>query len=334
MLIHRAARASAAVALAAVALAGCRSAPDVAAYVGDEQITVDELDAAVADRLADDAVAAAAEGRETELTRRVLGLLIEGEVHDAAAERYGVQVAEAEVTRRIEELLGGDDPDEVYGRLAQQGVGRADVRESVRQQLVRLELAAAEGEVAALAEPALRARYEEVREELGQVEFGYVTVPDQATADAVVAELAADPAGYAEVAARFPGPYTLPALDRRALDELPPALAGPLGTAGPGTAVAVPVPETGGIVVAFRAGTTYPSFEELRPQLENEAGEEVEAAVQPLLDDVRADLDLTVNPRYGVVDEGRLLPAEGGVVDILDQAAAPGADGAVEPSAD
>ncbi|MGY2064490.1 peptidylprolyl isomerase [Blastococcus sp. SYSU DS0619] len=317
MLISRAARAGAAVALAAVALAGCRTDPSVAAYVGDEQIAVGELESAVDQRLADPEVAAAAAGREDELTRRVLGLLIEGEVHDAAAERYGVQVTEAEVTRRIEELLGSDDPDAVYGRLAQQGIGRADVRESVRQQLLRLELAEAEGDVAALDERALRARYEEVREELGQVEFGYVTVPDQATADAVAAELTADPARYAEVAARFAGPYTQPALDRAAPAELPPVLAGPLTTAEPGTAVAVPVPETGGIVVALRTGTVYPTFEELRPQLEEEAAEAVEEAVQPLLDEVRADLDPTVNPRYGVLEEGRLLPADGGVVDIL-----------------
>jgi peptidyl-prolyl cis-trans isomerase SurA len=35
---------------------------------------------------------------------------------------------------------------------------------------------------------------------------------------------------------------------------------------------------------------------------------------------------VTVNPRYGVLEEGRLVPAEGGVVDILgDEATAGGA---------
>ncbi|MGY1885452.1 MULTISPECIES: SurA N-terminal domain-containing protein [unclassified Blastococcus] len=322
MLIHRAARSCAAVSLAVLALTGCRSAPDVAAYVGEERIGVAELEAEVADRLADAGVAATAQGREEQLTRRVLGLLVEGEVHDAAAERYGVQVTDAEVTRRIEELLGDDDPEAVYARLAEQGIGRADVRESVRQQLVRQEIAAAEGTADPLDEAALRARYQEVREELGQIEFGYVTVPDQATATAVIAELTADPARYAAVAARFAGPYTLPELGRRAADELPPALSAPLVTAEPGTAVAVPVPETGGVVVAFRAGTVYPSFEELRPQLVEEAGEQAEASVRPLLDEVRADLDIAVNPRYGTYEEGRLLPAQSGVVDLLDDAPA------------
>ncbi|MGY1723093.1 SurA N-terminal domain-containing protein [Blastococcus sp. SYSU DS0533] len=317
MLTSRAARAGAAVALAVVALSGCRSAPDVAAYVGDERITVDELRAQVDARLTDPGIAAAVEGREEDLTAQVLGLLVEAEVHDAAAQRYDVQVTDAEVTRRIEELLGADDPEAVYGRLAEQGIAPVDVRESVRQQLVRQEIATDEGGAEPLDEAALRARYEEVREGLGQVEYGYVTVPDQATADAVVAELAAAPASYPEVAARFPGQFTLPELDRRAPGELPGALAGPLAAAAPGTAVAVPVPEAGGIVVAFRAGTAYPSFEELRPQLVEEAGEQVEAAAQPLLEEVRADLDVTVNPRYGVYEDGRLLPAGVGVVDIL-----------------
>ncbi|SEL20212.1 peptidyl-prolyl cis-trans isomerase SurA [Blastococcus sp. DSM 46786] len=314
---HRTARASTAALLAVLALAGCRSAPDVAAYVGDERITVDELQAQVDDRLADAEIAAAVEGREEDLTAQVLGLLVEAEVHEAAAQRYDVQVTDAEVTRRIEELLGADDPEAVYDRLAQQGIAPADIRESVRQQLVRQEIATAEGGAEPVDEAALRARYEEVREELGQVEYGYVTVPDQATADAVIAELAADPASYPAVAARFPGQFTLPELDRRAPGELPSALAGPLAAAAPGTAVAVPVPQAGGIVVAFRAGTAYPSFEELRPRLVEEAGEQVEAAAQPLLEEVRAGLDVTVNPRYGVYEDGRLLPARVGVVDIL-----------------
>ncbi|MCF6736077.1 SurA N-terminal domain-containing protein [Blastococcus sp. KM273129] len=317
MLTSRAARTGAAVALAAVILSGCRSAPDVAAYVGDEQITVDELQSQVDARLQDPAIAAAVEGREEDLTVQVLGLLVEAEVHDAAAQRYDVQVADAEVTRRIEELLGADDPEAVYGRLAQQGIAPADIRESVRQQLVRQEIATDEGGAEPLDEAALRARYEEVRETLGEVEYGYVTVPDQATADAVAAELAADPASYPEVAARFPGQFTLPDLDRRPPDELPGALAAPLADAAPGTAVTVPVPQAGGIVVAFRAGTAYPSFEELRPRLVEEAGQQVEAAAQPLLEEVRAGLDITVNPRYGVYEEGRLLPAGVGVVDIL-----------------
>ena len=41
---------------------------------------------------------------------------------------------------------------------------------------------------------------------------------------------------------------------------------------------------------------------------------------------MRDDLGVTVNPRYGVIEDGRLVAGDGGVVDILgdeDEAAAP-----------
>ena len=47
-----------AVTLAVTGLGGCRTAPTVAAYVGSDEIGVDDLDAAVAQRTAEPAVAA------------------------------------------------------------------------------------------------------------------------------------------------------------------------------------------------------------------------------------------------------------------------------------
>ncbi len=84
------------------------------------------------------------------------------------------------------------------------------------------------------------------------------------------------------------------------------------------------VPDAGGIVVTFVEGTVYPPFEEVRPQLESEASEAVEEAGNRRVEAVREDLGVTVNPRYGVLEEGRLVPGDGGVVDILgDEDAAP-----------
>ncbi|SFE18527.1 peptidyl-prolyl cis-trans isomerase SurA [Blastococcus tunisiensis] len=304
-------------AVAVTGLTACRTSPSVAAYVGDEQISVSELESAVDDRLAEPEVAAFAEGQEDEFTRRVLGLLVQEEVYDAAAERYDVRVTDAQVRARIDELLGGEDEDDVFGQLAEQGIGRADVLENVRQQLVRREIAEAEGGADALSQQALRARYEEVRETLGQVSFGYITVPDDATAQAVVAQLNADPAAYPALAAQYPGAATTPALESRAPGELPAVLAEGIQAAEPGTAFATPVPEAGGVVVTFVEGVVYPSFEEVRPQLEDEAAQAVEAVGDELIGTVREDLGVTVNPRYGVLEEGRLVPADGGVVDIL-----------------
>jgi hypothetical protein len=299
-------------------LTACRTSPNVAAYVGDGQVTVTELQAAVDERLTDEGVATYARADEDGFTRRVLSLLVQEEVYAEVADRYDIRVTDDDVRTRIGELLGNDDPEAVFDQLAQeQGIGRDDVVENVRQQLVRREIAEAEGKAGALSEEALRARYAEVRDSLAQVSFGYITVPDEATAAALLAQLTAAPGSYAALAAPYAGPYTLPALESQAPDKIPPVLADRIATAAPNTGFTVAVPETGGVVVCFVAGTVYPSFEEVRPQLENEAGQAVQEAGNAEVQKVREDLGVTVNPRYGVLEDGQLVPGDGGVVDIL-----------------
>jgi hypothetical protein len=310
-------------------LTACRTSPNVAAYVGDERVTVTELENALAERLEDPELAAFAEGNEDEFTRRVLSLLVRSEVHEAAAQRYGVQVDDDDVRRRLEELLGDSDPDTQYSALAQRGIGRADVFETVRQQLVRQGIAEAEGASRAPTEDELRARYDEVRESLAEVSFGYITVPDEATAAAVLAQLTADPATYPALAAQYPSPTTLPALETRAPDQVPPPLAEGIAAAEPNTGFSLPIPEAGGVVVTFVEGQVYPPFEDVRPQLEQEAAGEADAAGGELVDALREELRVTVNPRYGVLEEGELVADDGGVVDLLEEedGAEPGAAG-------
>ena len=305
-------------ALALPALTACRSSPDVAAYVGDAQVTVAELERAVDERLADEDVARYAAADQAGYTRRVLGFLVEREVHAEAAEREGISVSDAEVRARFDELRGGRDPEDVYAQLAQQqGVARTDLEESIRQQLVREEVAAAAGEADALSEEALRARYEEVRQQREQVEFGVVTVPDQATADDVLGRLTAAPDQYAAVAAQHPGEDTLAQLERRSPEEFAGPVAEQLTALAPGSGFTVAVPEVG-VVVYFVTRTVAPTFEALRPELVAEAVQQVDEAGTALVEPVREDLDITVNPRYGVLTEdGRLVPSEGGVVEIL-----------------
>ena len=124
--------ASLAVLVALAGVAGCRTDPSVAAYVGEEQVTVDELETAVDSRLEDPALAEAATGREDEFTRLVLTRLVQAELYDRFAERYGVTVDDGDVQARLDELLAGEDPEAVYAQAASQGVARAYVRETVR----------------------------------------------------------------------------------------------------------------------------------------------------------------------------------------------------------
>lgn len=301
-------------------LAGCRTSPSVAAYVGDEQVTVAELDAAVAERLADPDIAQYAADDEAGFTRQVLTLQVGEEVYAAAARRYGVEVSDADVRDRIDQLLGGNDPDEVFTQVAQQqGANADDVRENVRQQLVREEIAVAAGK-ADLSEAALRQRYQQGSAALATVDLGVITVPDQATADAVLAQLVANPAAYPAVAAGFAGPNTLPAVQTFPPGQLPDVLAQQVAGTPAGQGFTAAVPQAGGIVVGLVRAVTVPTFEQARDQLAQQAAGEAADAGTALVGDVRADLDLTVNPRYGVLDQDRVVAGDGGVVRLLEDA--------------
>ncbi|MGY1750487.1 peptidylprolyl isomerase [Modestobacter sp. SYSU DS0511] len=313
----RRALAALAAALVAVApLAGCRTAPTVAAYVGEDRIGVAELDDAVDERLADPAIADHAAGERVDYTRQVLSLRIDEQVHAEAARRLGVQVTDAEVRDRIAALLGGSDPDAVYAQVArEQGATREDVFQSVRQELLRPRLADAAGRVD-LSETALRARYEQLRPQLQQVAVGFVTVPDQVTADAVLARLVADPAGYPAVAAEFPGQATLPQLQTTSPDQLAGPLAEAFAATPAGQGFALPIPEAGGVVVGFVAARTEPTFAEVRDQLAAQAAQEAGEVGAALVAEVRDDLDPVVNPRYGVLEDARVVTLTDGVVQL------------------
>ena len=299
-------------------LAGCRTSPNVAAYVGDDaRVTVAELDAAVAERLADPDIAGHVQGEEAAFTRQVLSLQVDQEVYAEVARRYDVEVTDADVRARIDELLDGGDAQEVFTQVAQQqGASEDDVVENVRQQLIRQRVAVAAGE-ADLSEEALRARFEESRAGLSTRQLGFITVPDQATADAVLAQLTADPAGYPAVAAQYPGESTAPQLQSAAPGEVQGVLAEPFAATAPGQGFTLAVPEAGGIVVGFVAAETVPVFADVRDDLELQAAEDADAAGAALADEVREDLRITVNPRYGVLDAGQVVVGDGGLVHLL-----------------
>jgi hypothetical protein len=315
------------VALAGVA--GCRTDPSVAAYVGDEQVTVGELQTAVDTRLEDPALAEAATGREDEFTRLVLTRLVTAELYERVAQRYGVTVDDGDVRARLDELLAGEDPEAFYTQAAAQGVARADVFETVRQQLIRQQIAEDQGLAGGLSEEELRAAYQEQAPSLAQVRLGYVNVPDQAAADAAVAALNADPAAYPAIAAQYPGQATLPEVSTAAPEQVPAPIADVVTTAAPNSATSVTVPDLPGVLVVFVGEPAVPSFEEARPDLEEAPRAAADAAAQELVADVREGIDVTVNPRYGAIEDGAIVPSDSGVVELLEDAGgtAPAAPG-------
>jgi hypothetical protein len=301
-------------------LAGCRTSPTVAAYVGDEEVTVAELDDAVAARLADPDIAGYAQADPTGFTRQVLSLQVGEEVYAEVARRYDVEVSDADVRDRLTELIGDNDPDAVYTQVAQQqGANRDDVFENVRQQLMRQQVAVAEGK-ADLSEAGLQQRYQSSAAQLGQVTLGIITVPDQATADTVLAQLTADPTTYPALAAQYAGNSTLPAVQAFGPDEVPDVLADTVAATPAGQGFTQAVPQAGGVVVGLVTAVSVPAFADVHDQLAEQAASDADDAGTALVAAVRDDLHLHVNPRYGVLDDGQIVAGDGGVVKLLDDA--------------
>jgi peptidyl-prolyl cis-trans isomerase SurA len=307
-------------ALALPALAACRTSPGVAAYIGSDQVTVGQLDSAMAARATDPAIAAYQQSHSADFTRKVLNVLILTDVFDAAAAHFGVQVDGGAVQSEITRQLGNSDPASVFAQLAQQGISRDDVDESIREQLLVQRIAAASGK-ADTSEAALRARYTQALPGLKTVQLGYIYVPSSAVANAVVAQLKAKPADYPAVAAKYPGQYTLAATEATTPDKVPGPLATAVAQARPNTAFAVNVPNLPGVIVGFVGAVRYPTFQEQRAALEQAALTASEVAGSRLVTDFQKTLHVTVNPRFGSLQNGKLVPLTSGVV-RLDQAAA------------
>jgi len=320
--------------MAIAALAGCRTEPAVAAYVEDVTISTEQLAAAVEQRLADRNIAAVVEPGDPDYQRLVLDQLVQQAIYRMLSSNYGVDVSDREVDNKIDELLsggsaeGGDDAanvEETYAQIAaEQKFAEIDVREEVRRILIRAEIAAQEGLDAPIQEPALRERYEEIRSQVTTIQLGYITVPDQATADGTLAAVVANPASYPAVAATFPGPYTIPAVSSSQLADVPAPLVPAILQTAVGQGFTLAVPETGGIVVGFVAAIDVTPFEEVKDQLESESSGAVEEAVNGVVAEYVAGLDIDINPRYGRLNLGRVVPENGGgVVRILEDAGTP-----------
>lgn len=303
-------------------LGGCRSEPGVAAYIDDDVITIEALEAAVAHRLQDPALIDQVEPGAPEYQRLVLTGLIIDRVYDSLAESYDVTVADREVDQALRDLADGGSVDAGLAQLAEdQSLAEADVRAGVRLRLIRDGIAEAEDLIVPIDEDALRERFTAERASLSTINLGYLTVPDVDTAADVLAALESNPGSYPDLAGDYPGEFTLPTLTRSSLADVP----GPLVPSILGTVVGqgfiLPVDETGGVVVGYIAGLDVPEFDDVRDELaeraEAEAAEQADAAVSEIVTAYLAERDIVVNPRFGVLSEDGVVPVEGGTVDIL-----------------
>ena len=129
--------------LAAVPLAACNTTQQIgaAAVVGDERITVAELQEQVRELAESLPDGGEATGDQSVAQREILQRMIRSELLAAVAADEGVEVSEAEIDAFIEEQIVPQAPDGDLGPLlAQNNLTEASLRTSVRDQLVATEL--------------------------------------------------------------------------------------------------------------------------------------------------------------------------------------------------
>jgi parvulin-like peptidyl-prolyl isomerase len=306
--------------LLAVLLTGCAAdglTPNQAARVNGVVITV----ASVADQV--EATKAAAQTGPSagqspldggNLTRQILDLLITTELVVDGARHEGIDVTDAQVERRVQELRdrvpGGDAG--FAAALAREGLTEAILRSQVRRQLAVT--AVTERLVPGRTDAELAAELRRRRNDFLQVRARHILVPDQATATRVRAELAAG-GDWNALAARLStdpgskqrggdlGPLskgqTVPEFDNVLF-----ALAGQgecKGKTGACTSpLSQPVKTQFGWHVIQVTGTVLPPLDQVRAQLEGDRLEqERQKALDAWLKELAVAADVRVNPRFG-----------------------------------
>lgn len=329
-------------ALAALLASGCSIGPvrtGAAATVGQDRITSTALQRVVDRGLADPMAQQQLGADRPAFQRQVLSRLITGDLLHVAARRRGVRVTEGEVDGRIDEFsrqLGGRA--QLDTQAAQSGIARPDLRPFLRDLTLNDKLADFLVRSVPVPEAQLAALYRKNLAQYDQVRARHILLKTAAEAQQVLAQVRADPARFASIAAA------------RSLDEGSKAKGGELASAGRGAYVkpfedalfSTPIGQPRIVRTEFgfhvyevleRRTTT---LQQAAPVLRRQALQpQREAAIAGLLRSTAATERVTVNPRFGRWDARSASVVETrasgpGVVSSPAPDGAPGSAGAAQ----
>ena len=193
--------------LGLTACAGDTVRAGAAAVVAGDRIPTTRLADLTTEALADPTAkqrfgADAATSQEFE--RQLLARVVNRRLVQALAAEKGVSVTEGQVDERIASLVeqaGGRD--QLDQQAAQNGVAPAEVRPFVRDLVLRDALADALTADITVTPTQLKSAYDAGIAQFDQVHVAHILVPDKKTADAVLAQVKADPASFAGLAAKL-----------------------------------------------------------------------------------------------------------------------------------
>jgi parvulin-like peptidyl-prolyl isomerase len=286
-----------AAASAVVTLSACAPAhPGAAATVGNDRITVAQLQALTNRTLADPSFAATDGSDAAAVQREELTNLINHHLLDLAAQEKGVTVTEGEVGTTISGVLQQEGSQEALDKdAAAHGIAPADVHDYFYYATLESKLA-----------PKI---------ETPVVHVAHILVKDQPTAEKILEQVKANPSSFADIA------------KSQSTDTASAANGGDLGTAPSATFVtkfadAVDAAAVGsffivqtqfGWHVVHLISRTNESLQQITggaSSTDQTAQQTTGAIIARYLDGVASQAGgITVNPRYGVWD-----PDQGGVV--------------------
>jgi parvulin-like peptidyl-prolyl isomerase len=286
------------VAVGGLALSACGAAhPGAAATVGDDRITVAELQALTNRTLADPTFAASSGSDTAAVQRQELTNLISHHLLDIAARDKGVTVTEGEVGNTISTVLKQEGSQDALDKdAAAHGIAPDDIHDYFYYATLQSKLA-----------PKI---------ETPVVHVAHILVKDEETADKILDEVKSDPSSFADIA------------KSQSIDTASAANGGDLGTAPSAQFVttfadAVDAAKVGSYFVVqtqfgwhvvhliSRTTETLDQINTANQQNGNQQAQQIQAAVfARYLDSVAKKAGgITVNPRYGTWDSD-----QGGVV--------------------
>ena len=313
-----AAAASLAAVLALSACGGGQVRSGAAALVGDQRLSTADLGDTVTAALAAPGVAQEITSDVPGYQRSVLSEFITVEIVEEAARRAGVELDQAAVDAEyaaLVEQVGGEEA--LAEQAAMAGLDDERVRAIARNRALTEALADALVPAGGVDRAELQAAYD--AGEYDQVRVAVVVLPSLAEAQALLPEAAAaDPEAFAALATA------------RSIDQASGAEGGDLGlqprsafeqagqvalgeqafAAAPGATFVTEVPQGGAVVRVLARETT--TLQEATPELVAQLQQpERDAAVEAAVREAAADLDITVNPRFGRWDAEALQVVDG-----------------------
>jgi parvulin-like peptidyl-prolyl isomerase len=293
-------------ALVALVLSGCGDGTirtGAAATVGDERITTTTLDRVVTVGLSDPGAQQTVGGDRAAFERSVLARLIQHQVLLAAAKAEGVTVTGAQkdaARAAIAAQLGGED--QLVAQAAKAGFSAADLDQAIADTALKDALGDKLTASVPVPESVLRGAYQQNIAQYDKVRSAHILVPTQALAQSILAQVRADPAQFAALAAK----YSTDTGSKDSGGELGfqgrGALEKPFETAifnaKPGTFVIARTRYGFHVIHVIARQTT--TLEQATPQLRRELlGQQRQDAVSKLLVATAAKLGVHVNPRFG-----------------------------------